>query len=72
MKPHKVGTMVSFTGSKLGTGFLTDVTLGKVYMIEGDSEWGDEYFIDDTGEQNYAASTQLDGGDGIYDILEEE
>jgi hypothetical protein len=62
-----IDTKIRFTGAKERFQ-LEDVTLGKIYVIEGLDEDGEEYFLDDVGERNFAASSF--GGDGIYEIVE--
>jgi hypothetical protein len=68
----KVGTQIRFIGAKDGK-TLDDVTVGKVYTIEGHDNSGcndhddDPYFFDDENEQNWSASQY--GGDGVYEIV---
>lgn len=68
---HKIGTKVVFSADWRNH-TLEDVTWGKEYTIEGHDDDGEEYFIDDAGEQNYAASTGASNGipgDGVYDVV---
>lgn len=72
---HKIGTKVVFTDvveHLRDCVLLEDVTMGETYTIAGIDDDGEEYFIDDAGEQNYAASTgSSDGlpGDGVYEVV---
>jgi hypothetical protein len=71
MAAHKIGTKVVFSNGEA----LHDVTNGKEYTIAGIDWDGDEYFIDDAGERNYAAASgdsRLGEGDGVYTIVTEQ
>jgi hypothetical protein len=55
----------------IGTKFVInklhpDISLGKVYTIEGYDEDGDEFFIDDVGDQNFLVCSPgpFGAGDG--------
>lgn len=49
---HELGTRIKFSNAEE----LKDVTNGKEYTISGRDWDGDEYFIDDVGERNYATA----------------
>jgi hypothetical protein len=65
---HAIGTrVVFFNGYE-----LEDITTGRIYTIEGVDELGDEYFIDDAGERDFAAATgngTPGEGDGVYVVI---
>lgn len=65
----KVGTVVVFSNADE----LEDVTNGKEYVIAGIDGEGDEYFIDDAGDRDYAAASGNGfwglAGNGIFTIV---
>lgn len=65
---HEIGTVVVFENAD----GLLDVTAGKEYTIVGYDDIGDEYFIDDAGDKDFAAASGHNGtgaGDGDYKIV---
>lgn len=65
MTKMKVGTKFNFNkGSRHQVARLSDVTYGKTYTISGHDEDGDAYFLDDSGEKNFAAAGETEAGWG--------
>lgn len=70
-----VGDVVVFTGVRDEAFPLFDVTMGREYAIVGSECYYNEdadkeetlvFFIDDAGDENYAAGID---GDGIFEIV---
>jgi hypothetical protein len=53
MAKFKVGDRIVFGRCKANKD-LDDVTVGKIYKIEGRDDWNDLYFIDDQNDRNSA------------------
>jgi hypothetical protein len=55
MAKFQVGDSVVFGRCKRNK-VLSDVTIGKIYEIEGINSYGDVWFTDDVGDVNFGAS----------------
>lgn len=66
---HAVGTLVRIVGIKEGTLGVPDISFNKDYQIAGAAFDGEEYFIDDAGDRNYACCSN-NTGNAIYVVVD--
>lgn len=64
----KAGDVIAFKANATALvpqGSIVDVTIGKHYTIVGVDADGDEWFIDDVGDKDFAACERSD----YYDVI---